>query len=201
MNKTAIQIIEKPDWVSWDDIKQCLYEAHAPNREKGINMTRYQWPANKIKEYVETKGYMLVAMRDEMVIGTAAIVEKVGKKWYATGHYASICFDSVKTGYIGLGVFKKLDTKREEIARKHNLNILVFDTNVENIHRQEIAIRNGYRYVSYTHPNDHYNVVMAKWLDGCPFSSYYCMFRFYWSKVKLIAYINLSKFKDLVLDR
>lgn len=196
-----ISVIEKPDWLTWDDIKKCLYEAHSLNREKGIKMSRYQWPANKMKEYVESNGCMLVAMRDKDIIGTAAIVEKKGNKWYTMGRYASVCFDSVKADYMGQGVFKLLDTKREEMAKKLGLKIIVFDTHANNIHRQEIAIKNGYRYVSYTHPNDHYNVVMAKWLDGCPFSSCYCMFRFYWSKIKLTAYINLSKFKSLILNR
>lgn len=196
-----IQILEKPDWVSWDDIKQCLYEAHSVNREKGIKMTRYQWPVNKMKEYIESSGVMFVALRDKVVIGTAAFVEKTGNKWYATGCYASVCFDSVKTDYMGLGIFKMLDEKREETAKNLGLKVLVFDTHVKNIHRQKIALNSGYRYVSYTHPNDHSNVIMAKWLDGCPYPSICCWLRFYWSKIMLLLYIRLHSFKSLLFGK
>ena len=43
-----IQIVEKPDWISWDDIKKCLFDAHAINREKGINMANYQWSTENL---------------------------------------------------------------------------------------------------------------------------------------------------------
>lgn len=196
-----IQILEKPDWVSWDDIRQCLYDAHSVNREKEIIMTRYQWPVNKMKEYVESSGVMFVALRDKIVIGTAAFVKKAGNKWYTTGCYASVCFDSVKTDYMGQGIFKMLDTKREETAKNHGLKVLVFDTHINNIHRQKIALNNGYRYVSFTHPNNHYNVIMAKWLDGCPFPSYYCWLRFYYSKIRLLLSINLHSLKRFLFGK
>ena len=69
----SIQVVEKPDWVSWDDIKQCLYEAHSVNRSKGINMAHYQWPAEKIKESLGENGFMLVALDGNKLVGTAGI--------------------------------------------------------------------------------------------------------------------------------
>ena len=92
MNDRSIQIIEKPDWVSWDDIKQCLFEAHSVNRAKGINMDHYQWPTEKIKESLGENGFMLVALDGDKVVGTAGIGEKFGNKWYSKGRYAYMCF-------------------------------------------------------------------------------------------------------------
>ena len=60
--ESNIQIVEKPDWVTWDDIKQCLFEAHAENRAKGINMAHYQWPVEKIKESLGERGIILVSI-------------------------------------------------------------------------------------------------------------------------------------------
>lgn len=188
MNQTAIQIVEKPDWVLWDDIKQCLYEAHAQNRAKGINMTHYLWPAEKIKESLGEKGIMLVALDGKKVVGTAAIADKTGTSWYTNGHYAYVCFDAVIPDYVGKGVFKCLDKKREDIARERGYSVLVFDTHSKNVYRQEIARKNGYGFVNYfmAKNGDHNSVVMAKWLNGSPYSSFYCWKHYYIKKMRTL---------------
>lgn len=186
MNNSSIQIVEKPDWVSWEDIKRCLYEAHAVNREKGINMTHYQWSAGKIKGSLGVKGVMLVALNGKLIVGTAAIGDRVGSRWYNKGRYAYFCFDGVIKDYNGKGIFSQLDSKREEVAREKGYNVLVFDTHAQNTHRQKIALKNGYRYVRYFQANskDHYCVVMAKWINGCPYSSLYCWAKYHVSIFK-----------------
>lgn len=195
MNQTAIQIVEKPDWVLWDDIKQCLYEAHAQNRAKGINMTHYLWPAEKIKESLGEKGIMLVALDGKKVVGTAAIADKTGTSWYTNGHYAYVCFDAVIPDYVGKGVFKCLDKKREDIAREIGYSVLVFDTHSKNVYRQEIARKQGFRYVRFFHAKsgDHNSVVMAKWLRGNSYSQGYCIYRYQISKWKTLLrfFLNL----------
>lgn len=186
--ETDIQIIEKPDWVTWEEIKQCLMDAHATNRAKGINMTHYQWPAEKIEALLGGNGIMLVALDGDKLIGTAAIADKIGKRWYAIGHYAYICFDGIIPKYTGKGIFKLLDSERERVAQQLGYNILLFDTHAKNMHRQKIALRKGYRYVRFFLANskDHYSVVMVKWLNGCPYSRFYCCWRYLLSKVKTI---------------
>ena len=182
--ESNIQIVEKPDWVTWDDIKQCLFEAHAQNRAKGINMAHYQWPVERIKDSLGEKGVVLVALDGKRLIGTAAIGDKIGKTWYTRGPYAYICFDAVIPEYSGKGIFKLLDSKREQLAKNLGYRTLVFDTHSNNIHRQEIAQKNGYRLVRFFRAasKDHYSVVMAKWLDSCPYSKLYCKMQYQRSK-------------------
>ena len=103
MNNNIV-IVERPDWVSWEDIKQCLVDAHAVNRVAGINMAHYQWPAERIKDSVGENGTMLVALDGNKVVGTAAIVEKKGKSWYAPGRYAYLCFAGILPEYSGQGI-------------------------------------------------------------------------------------------------
>ena len=190
-----IQIVEKPDWISWDDIKQCLYEAHAVNRAKGINMTHYLWPAERIEESLGEGGEMLVALDGNRLIGTAAVADKIGKSWYANGHYAYVCFDAVHPDYAGKGIFKQLDAKREDLVRLKGYSVLIFDTNIKNTRRQKIALVQGYRYVRFFRGKniDHYSVVMAKWINGCPYSKCYCYYRYQKSRLKTIFKFALSK--------
>lgn len=177
---TDIQIIEKPDWVSWDDIKQCLVDSHATNRAQGINMAHYQWPVEKIREYIGPNGVILVALDGSKVVGTAVISEKEGKAWYAKGRYAYMCFASVLPQYRGQGIYGRLAQLREKIANEQGYRVWVLDTHEKNKSLQRIVKANGYHLVGYfrTMNKDHFNVVMAKWPDGCPNSKCYCKLRF-----------------------
>lgn len=186
--KHNIQIMEKPDWISWDAIKQCLNEAHSPNRAKGINMTHYQWSGEKILEYLGENGVMLVALDGKKLIGTAAIAEKNGKAWYLNGRYAYMCFAGVLPSYKGNGVYKALTEQRETCARKMGINVLAFDTHSQNVRVQKIALKNGYRLVRFfrAKSGDHYSVVMVKWLHALPYSSLYCWLKYNLSKIRTI---------------
>ena len=181
-----IEIIEKPDWVSWNDIRCFLFEAHTNNRAKGINMTHYQWSAEKIRESLGEKGIMLVALEGKKLVGTAGIAEKFGKSWYANGRYAYECYAGVLPDYAGQGIFKQLEIKREELAKRYGYEKLLGDTNSKNIHRQKIALKNGFRLVRFFRASDHYSVVMVKWLNGCPYSKFYCWMKFQQSKMKAL---------------
>lgn len=186
---SQIQIMEKPEWVSWEDIKQCLYEAHSINRAKGINMTHYQWPVEKIREYLGPNGVVLVALDGDKVVGTVAIREGYGKSWYAKGKYAYMCFAGVLPQYNGMGIYGKLVQLRENIAKDLKYNVWIFDTHRKNTKIQKIALLNGYRLVGYFRvmSDGHCNVVMAKWPNGCPYSKLYCRCRFIlsWIRVRL----------------
>ena len=183
---SGIQVVVKPDWVSWDDIKKCLVDAHAVNRAKGINMAHYQWPAEEIREYIGPNGVILVALDGSKVVGTAAISEKVGKAWYAKGRYAYMCFAGVLPQYSGQGIYGKLAQLREKIAKEQGYRVWVFDTHEKNKSLQRIVKVNGYRTVHYFRAasNDHYNIIMAKWPNGCPYTKFYCNWRFCCSWVR-----------------
>lgn len=172
-NEIIIQ--EKPDWVSWDDIKQCLTKAHSENRAKGVNMTHYQWPAEKIKASLGDRGVMLVALDGDILVGTAAFCEKQGNKWYNIGRYAHLGYAGVLPEYRGYGIYKLLINRREETAKEFGFSVIVFDTHSRNTRVQEIAKKNGYRYVRFfrAQSGDHFNVTMAKWLGGKKFSDYH----------------------------
>ena len=195
MDTDKIQIVVKPDWVSWEDIKRCLFEAHAANREKGINMAHYQWPAEKIEEYIGINGVVLVSLDGEKLVGTAAIAERTGNQWYAKGRYAYMCFAGVLPLYNGRGLYHRLTEQREKMAKSLGYNVLVFDTHKKNKQIQSIARNNGYRLVRFFRASskDHYSVVMAKWLDGCPYSSFYCWIKFQLSKFQALMRTSLKK--------
>ena len=106
----AIQIIEKPGWVSWDEIRKVLWESHAENREKGIKNALPSLPSDEIRKKVGDKGKMFVALDGKKVVGTYAVLIRNNRKWFTSGDYAylvhnipfsiveTVCKDSFQNG-------------------------------------------------------------------------------------------------------
>lgn len=181
-----IQIIEKPDWVSWEEIHEVIWESHADNRQKGIIMAFPSLPGEEIRKIIGDVGKMFVAMDGEKIVGTYAIIVRSNSKlWFIRSNYGHLCFISILQDYRGKGVYRLLADACENIAAQKDLSVLTFDTNEHNLKIQNIKEKEGFVWVSYKACKDHYNVIMAKWLQPCPFSSLYIKFRFYFSKLYL----------------
>lgn len=175
-----IQIMEKPDWVSWDDIQSVLQRAHASNRANGINMRKPSLPGKEIAKEIGDEGKMFVALDGNKVVGTSAIVIKRLNYWCARPHdkYACVYFASVLPEYAGQGIYKRLDLMREQEAKAMGVDKLLGDTHEMNKHRLSIAKRAGYQFVDYVYCRDHFNIVFVKWLNGCPHSRFRVWFEY-----------------------
>lgn len=174
-----IQILEKPEWVSWDDIHQVIWDSHAENRRKGIVMRYPSLKGAEIREKIGPQGIMLVALTVEnKLVGTTAFFPKTVRFWFGKNTFAYCCFSSVLPEYNGLGIYNALCKKQEELAREMGLDKIMFDTHERNRHIIEGALRAGYKFVDLQHYNDHFNVALVKWLNGCPYSAYRCRIEF-----------------------
>jgi len=169
-----IQIVEKPDWVSWDDIHNTLEKAHERNRNKGIRMRKATLSGDKIKEEIGDSGVMFVALDKDRVVGTAALVPRTGDSWFNKGPYGYMCFASVLPEYSGKGIYKGLCEHREGLAKSLGLDKLYIDTHKNNESLIHICLKNGYKKVGLRFFPDHQNVVLFKWLNGCPYSDFRC---------------------------
>ncbi|MCK8622036.1 GNAT family N-acetyltransferase [Prevotella sp. E13-27] len=178
------QIIEKPEWVSWDEIHEVVWEAHANNREKGIIMSYPSLSGEEIKKRIENNGKMYVAIDGQNVIGTLALIIKKGNKWYNKGSYGYLCFGAVLPNYSGKGIYRSLYKVAETTAINMGIFVITRDTNEKNARMLKISKQEGYHFVECKAYKDHFNIVRAKWLDGCPYSSWYIKMRFLLSKFK-----------------
>lgn len=188
----GIQIVKKPDWVSWDDIHVILNKAHEKNRRRGIKMRKASLSGEKIKEELGDSGVMFVAMDIDSVVGTAALVPRSGNSWYNNGPYGYMCFASVLPEYSGKGIYKALCVQRESMAKSLGLNKLYVDTHKNNKKLIQICLKNGYKKVGIRVFPDHQNVVLFKWLDGCPYSTFRCWFEYY---KRIVSFLLKSKVK------
>lgn len=189
-----IKIVEKPEWVSWDDIHDVLWKAHEKNRSKGIIMSNPSLSGNEIKNKIGRGGEMLVAMDGQKVVGTLALIKKTGNKWYCNGDYGYLCFGAVLPEYSGKGIYRSLYQLAEITAKQMDLPVLTRDTNEHNARMLKITKQEGYYFVDYKICKDHYNIIRAKWLNGCPFPGWHIKMRFLLSKLyKKVRYRMDSK--------
>lgn len=179
-----VQVVEKPDWVSWDEIHDVIWKAHESNRQQGINMRFPALPGEEIKKRVEGNGKMFVALDGNKVVGTAALRTKKASLWCGKGEYAYLCFASVLPEYSGRGIYKQLYEYIERESIKNGLSRVMFDTHEKNSRMAEINLKHGYKKVSYKRYDDHYNIIFVKWLDGCPYSEARCKVEFAIQKLK-----------------
>ncbi len=177
--RSNIQIIEKPDWVSWDAIHDVLTQAHKANRDKGIVMRMPSLPGYRIENEVGKDGVMLVALDGTKIVGTAALLIRNCSTWYNKGQYGYLCFASVVPEYAGKGIYRMLCEKRERIAKEKGLNGLLFDTHHRNAHVIDINLRNGFKRVAAKNYGKHWNTVMFKKLDGKPLPKARCFFSYH----------------------
>ena len=186
MKEDNISIVEKPEWLSWDDIRNHLIEAHAGNRERGINNSRYGLPADEIRDFIGENGRMLVALDGEKLVGTLGLADKKTGAWFTRGRYAYFCFGATNAEYAGHGIYSRLSQQLEQTAIALNYKTLLLDTHYKNMRLQAIAKRNGFRLVSFaaTPDRDHYYVVMVKWVGKEPHSPLYCHIRYLLSKLR-----------------
>ena len=192
-----IQVTEKPDWVSWDEIHKTLWEAHEQNRKRGINMAYPSLPGEKIREMIEGNGKMYIALDGTKVIGTAGITPVKRNLWCGKGEYAYCCFASVLPDYNGMGIYKQFCLVREEAAKELGIDCLLFDTNKHNAHVININNKNVFKTVDLKILKDHHNVVMVKWLNGCPYSDFHCQLQFTLRRLFKIVICKISKLKRL----
>lgn len=181
MNKgQEVIVIEKPDYVSWNDIQKCVWEAHEVNRSKGIIMGNSKLLGEEIKRCIGEKGKMFVALVEGKVVGTGAVIKKKVSLWCGKkdDEYAYMCFATVLPQYCGLGIYKKIALLCESLALSWGVDKILGDTHELNDNMLVMVRKNGSKFVDYKVCKDHFNVVFVKWLGSCPYSRLRCFLMF-----------------------
>ena len=183
----AIQIIVKPDWISWEEIHKLLLKAHQENISQGMIMRTVNMSGEELKERVGD-GICFVAVNEEnKLIGTGSVVFKNINTWFKKGKSGKLMLGAVLPEYQGRGVYSKLLSKRIEYTYHNGVDTVLMDTAEHNKKMQDILIKRGFQYVGCfaSIHSKHYSVIMAKWFNQCPFSKNYCKCKFHLSMLKL----------------
>ena len=178
-----IQIIEKPSWISWDDIHDVLWKAHEKNRENKVFMSYPSLSGAELEKKVGNNGKLFVAVDGNKIVGTLALIKRTGRSWYNTGQYGYLCLGAVLPNYSGKGIYRSLYQHAETTAKQMELPVLTRDTNEKNSRMLKITKQEGYHFVEYRVHTDHCSIIRAKWLKECPYPLWYIKIRFVYSKI------------------
>lgn len=171
MTLNGITIIEKPDWISFDDIHELLYLAHAENRAKrGFHVQTTEMTGEELEAHLGSTGKCFVAMDGKKLVGTASyrIVER--NYWCVKGLVADRILVAIHPDYQGKHILFLLGNAVETSVIEKGLHYIESITAETNKPMRIACQKDGFRNIDFRVPtSDHYNVVMLKWLDGCPY--------------------------------
>lgn len=193
-----IQIVEKPDWVTWDEIHEIIYKAHESNREKGVDIQNAHLTGEQLRDSIGPDGVCFVALDGDKVVATSSVAFHILNVWYARGQKVGYgTLSAVLPEYKGLHLFSKLEHTRIEYARQKGCVGFYVKTAYGNKKRRIIAKKDGYFevFMGRTSFNPHNYVTIYKWLDKRPFPACYIRYRFLLSRLKLKIRIILGKVK------
>ena len=181
----SIQYIEKPNWVSWNSVLECIRKSHKVNDKRGFHMLNQEMTVDELQKKLQD-GLCFVALEGDKVVGTGSTIIKKGNRWWSRGRRVAYnCLDAILPEYQGTDVYFGLREIRSQYLKKAGVDIIQFNTAEHNKVVQKIALRRGAKYVMYSATGkgaNYYSVIMANWLDGCPFSDRFCNFMFKLSK-------------------
>lgn len=181
-----ILFMEKPEWVSWEDICECIHASHQTNKKWGFEMLNSNLTGAIIAERLQD-GKCFVAIDNQKVVGTASLkILKKSKKWWAKGKVSYHCFDAILPSYRGTDVYLGLKRIRDKYDKEMGVDMIQFNTAEHNKTILKINEKTGYKRVQLApigNGGGYYSVTMVKWIGKTPYSDRFVRFMY-----------NLSKF-------
>lgn len=186
MSVAEIRIVEKPDDISYDDIHDLLYSAHAENRARGLTVKTSLLSGEELRRSVGEAGRCFVALDGDRPVGTTSVAFKHRNRWYAHGKVAYKSMIGVLPSHAGRHLSDAFEPFVEDFARASGCDCIELHTAQRNAKMQRAARRQGYRRVDFISVagEDHYTVVMMKWLGGAPCSPLQAELRYRFSRLR-----------------
>ena len=164
-----IIVIERPDTVSWEDIRLSLVEAHTTNLRHGLVVRSTMLSADQLRNQV-ADGKCYVALDGDKLVGVAAVRIKSCHSWYCNGKVAHFLLDSVSTSYQGQGIYTLLQKKRYSYVQENDISVVTTNTAANNKRMVRMLPKHGfYRAVMFhAKDTDHFSITWVKWLKCKP---------------------------------
>ena len=168
-----IRIMPKPDWISWDEIQNCIYIAQQTNVKKGFDMIFGHYTGEELKNEIGD-GYCFVALdQNNKVVGTLSLIVSSIKLWWHKGQAGLHCYEGILPEYRGSDVYFGLHDIIEEKEKKLGLKVIWATTAEQNKVIINLANKTGWKKVQFAalpKRGKYFSVMLAKWVDGCPHS-------------------------------
>ena len=183
----GIVIAEKPSWITYDDIHELLYAAHASNREKaGFHVLTSDMTGEQLEKRIGPDGKTFVALDGKRLVGTASyrIIDR--RFWCIKASFAERTLIAVHPDYQGRHICSLLLEPILNDIRAAGCKYLLTETAEANIAIRKLCTKEGCRHIDFKAPHsDHYNVEIVQWLNGCRYPNWYTDLGFYYRMLKV----------------
>ncbi len=170
---TEIQIMEKPDWITFEDIHDLLYAAHGSNREKGFHVKTADMAGEELRKHIGS-GKCFVALDGDKLVGTTSYRIVKRNYWCVKDNVVDRILIGVHPDYKGKHISRMLFDRILKEAEENGYKYIETRTAEDNIIMQKINLKDGARFIDFkSFTIDHYTVVMMQWLNGCPYSHFH----------------------------
>lgn len=173
--ENGIRIVKKPDYITYEQIQECLDKAHEVNAKKGLNYATQGQSVQKLIEKLKDAVTYVALTPDNEVVATASVQFRKINHWYHNGDIGLLKLVGVLPEYSGfkLATLLLLLLRRFEVqARK--VEVMVSDSAEANIAIRNLYLHNGFKIVDCCkYPENNFiSVVYAYWFHGCPYSRF-----------------------------
>lgn len=193
-----IEVLQKPESVSWAEIHDVIYKAHESNRKNGVDIRNAYLSGEELKESLGSEGVCFVALDGDKVVATSSVAFHTLNTWYSRGQKVAYgTLSAVLPEYKGRHLFSRLEQARVDYARSKDCEGFYVNTAERNTKIRDIKKKYGYFEVAIgrTSFNPHNYITIYKWLGERPFPEYYIRLRFFYSWLKLKMKLALRRIK------
>lgn len=182
------RIIEKPDFISWEQIQALLTRSHSTNASKNLHYATATQSTETLMKKVQG-GVCFVALLEgtDQLIGTASITTIQQKYWYNHGPAGLVKLMGVDPDFRGLHLSDALLQRCMEYAKAKQLPVMVTDSAEQNTAIRHLFTKHGFLTVDYClyAANNFYSNVYAYWFDGCPYSDAVRLLRYHAKRLRI----------------
>lgn len=167
-----IKVMLRPEWITWENIRECIYLAQQTNLEKGFDMNFGHYSAAEIEKEVGDGMCFVALNKENKVIATCSYKISQINRWWSKGQGAYLCLAGVHPDYQGKKIYSALCKKREEhIVSRTDVDTIWFNTAEHNYYVQKKHALGGFVKVQLSPSSkgaNYYSVIMAKYLNRKP---------------------------------
>lgn len=185
--ENGIRILKKPEYVTYEQIQECLDKAHEVNIKKGLVYATKGQSVEKLIEKLKNAITYVALTPDNHVVATASVQFRSINHWYQNGEIGLLKLVGVLPEYSGLKLATFLLLIRRIEVQSRKIEVMVTDSAEENMAIRNLYLQNGFKIVDCCkYPENNFvSVVYAYWFHGCPHSKLKRWWKYNIHKLKL----------------
>ena len=129
----GIRIMPKPDFITYEQIQDCLNKAHQVNERKGLVYATAHQTVDTLKEKLKDAVTYVALNDDNQVVATASVQFRQINHWYHNGDIALLKLVGVLPEYSGRNLALLLLILRGFETKRRKVEVMVTDSAEENI--------------------------------------------------------------------